>query len=286
MKIKDLFNEDVQKILTEESLTAIEEAVTSKVDKAVEAALLEQDEVHAGKLELFVKKIDEEHSKKTKKIMESIEKNNASKLLKVVKKYEREIQNEAVKFKKLMIGSISSYLEEFLSESISKEELQTAVRNKTAYTVLENLRKVLTIDSALMNGSIQDAVLDGKVKLEEKDNTIKSLQKQVKLLKESNDKTSKALILEQKTVGFPKHKKDFVIKALSDKSPEFIEENIDYTIRLFDKSEKSKLKVIKEEAIEQRKFKPDFVQTEKVVTENINTNNDMDEYMSELSKRR
>lgn len=286
MKIKDLFKEDVQKILTEESLNAIEEAVNSKVEKAVELALEEQDNVYAGKLELLVKKIDDVHSKKTKRIMESIEKNNAAKLLKVVKKYERAINNEATEFKKLMIGSISSYLEEFLSESISMEDIQSAVKNKTAYTVLENLKKVLCVDSAAMNSSIQEAILDGKNQLEEKNNTIKNLQKQVKLLKESNDKNSKALILEQKTAGFPKHKKDFIVKALADKTPEFIEENIDYTIRLFDKNEKAKLKIIKEEALDQRQIKPDFVKTEKVVTENININNDMDEYMSELSKRR
>ena len=48
-----------------------------------------------------------------------------------------------------------------------------------------------------------------------------------------------------------------MIKILHDKSPKFIEENFDYTERLFDKKEKERLSVIKEEAFTQRKVKTD-----------------------------
>jgi hypothetical protein len=48
-----------------------------------------------------------------------------------------------------------------------------------------------------------------------------------------------------------------MLKILSDKTPKFIEENFDYTERLFDKKEKERLSVIKEEAFTQRKVKTD-----------------------------
>jgi hypothetical protein len=44
---------------------------------------------------------------------------------------------------------------------------------------------------------------------------------------------------------------------LIDKTPEFIEENFEYTAKLFDKKEKERLTVIKEEAYKKRKVKTD-----------------------------
>jgi len=48
-----------------------------------------------------------------------------------------------------------------------------------------------------------------------------------------------------------------MIRILSDKSPKFIEENYEYTERLFDKKEKERISVIKEEAFTRRKVKAD-----------------------------
>jgi radical SAM superfamily enzyme YgiQ (UPF0313 family) len=74
-------------------------------------------------------------------------------------------------------------------------------------------------------------------------------------------------------------------KALGDKSKQFIEENFDYTLRLFEKQEKNKLGLLKEDALKSRKVKPDVAPTQKVVTETVNTNNDFTNlYLEELSK--
>ena len=48
-----------------------------------------------------------------------------------------------------------------------------------------------------------------------------------------------------------------MMRILSDKSPRFIAENYEYTERLFDKKEKERLSVIKEEAFTRRKVKTD-----------------------------
>ena len=48
-----------------------------------------------------------------------------------------------------------------------------------------------------------------------------------------------------------------MIRILSDKSPKFIAENYEYTERLFDKKEKERISVIKEEAFTRRKVKAD-----------------------------
>ena len=117
---QNLFSEDVQKSLglSDESVSAIQKALEAKVDLAVEAALVEQDEVYATKLETVMESLDQDRSIKMKKLMEAFDKDKTTKLVKVVKKYEREQQVDLIRFKKQLTESVSAYLEEFLNESI------------------------------------------------------------------------------------------------------------------------------------------------------------------------
>jgi hypothetical protein len=287
--LKNLFTEDVQKVLTDETLTAIEEAFNEKVDLNVESALLEQDEIYAGKLKTLIDTIDKDHTKKMKRLIEAVDKSNASKLVKIVKLYERDSKVDAKRFKKTLIESISTYLDEYLKESINAEDFSQAVKNKTAFNVLKNLQKVLAVDSAMIKESVQEAVIDGadQIATLKKENV--ELKKQFKSLYEQNQRTEVGSLLESKVSKFPESKKNFVKKALGDKSVKFIEENFDYTVRLFDKQEKSKLQTLKEEAISKREVKPDFVpqpKIQKVVEEKVNNTNSnlKNDYLAALSR--
>ena len=283
--LKNLFTEEVQKILSEDSLNAIEKAFNEKVQLNVEAALLEQDDVYAEKLKILITKLDADRTGKMKRLIEAVDKSNASKLIKIVKLYEREFKVDARKFKRQLVESISAYLEEYLSESVKPEDISQAVKNKTAYNVLENLRKVLAVDSVMMTESVQEAVIDGKTQITKLQKENLELKKQFKALYELNQKTEVSVLLESKITKFPEAKRNFVKKALEDKSTKFIEENFDYTVRLFDKQEKSKLQTLKEDALNRREVKPDFVappKSEKVVTEDVNNLNN--EYLKVLSR--
>lgn len=285
--LKNLFTEDVQKVLTDETLTAIETAFNDKVALNLESALLEQDEIYASKLQTLITSIDKDHTKKMKRILESVDKANASKLVKLVKMYEKDAKLTAKKFQTMLIGSVSSFLDEYIKESVNQEDFSQAVKNKTAFRVLENLRNVLAVDSAMMNESVQGAVLDGKDKLDSVTRENAELKKQFKALYEQNQKNEVSVILESKLSKFSDTKKNFLRKALADKSPTFIEENFDYTVRLFDKQEKSKLQTLKEDAISKREVKPDFVaqpKTEKVVQESINNKSLTSDYLQVLSR--
>ena len=283
--LKNLFTEEIQKVLTEETLTAIEEAFKAKVELGVEAALLEQDEMYAQKLQLLVDTLDKDRAKKMLKVVEAVDKNNASKLVNIVKLYTRNINKSAKAFKKTLTEAISNFLdEEYLATVFDQKEFAQAVKNKTAYAVLENMRKVLAVDSALMNESIQDAVVDGKTQLTKLQKENSELKKQFKALYEANKQTEVAMFLETKTSKLPEAKKNFLRKALGDKSLQFIQENFDYTLRLFEKQETSKLKTLKEEALQNRETKPDVVPIQKVVEESVNNNELQNEYLSVLSK--
>jgi hypothetical protein len=287
MTLKNLLSEDVQKILSEESLTAIQDAFDTKVKLTVEAALIEQDDLYATKLQTLVTSIDKDHTKKMKRLVEAVDKNNASKLVKVVKLYQKDSLNESTKFKNQLVNSISAYLDEYLNEAVDKKDFEQAVKNKTAFNVLENLRGVLAVDSVMMKESVKDAVLDGKSQITKLQNENSELKTQFKALYEANQQTEVKMILEEKTSNLSETKKNFIRKALQDKSLKFIQENFDYTLRLFEKQEKSKLATLKEDALNKRTVRPDVVPTQKIIEERVNnTNEDKhgDMYIDVLSK--
>lgn len=286
MKIKELLNKDAVEVFSESSLDAIQEAFDKKVELATEAALVAQDELYAKKLDTLIKTIDKDHTAKMKKIVEAVDQDRAQKLLKVVKKYERTLNEDATAYKKQLVGAVSAYLDEFLEESISTEDLATAVKNKSAMSVLSKLRNVLSVGSVMMNESIQEAVLDGKSQITALEKENQKLKKQIDQLTESYNNVRVNSLIEEKISSMDDEKKSFIRKTLKDKSFEFIKENFDYVSRLFDKKEKEKIKNITEDA-KKKSANVDFIpKTEKVLTESLNTfeTSTGDIYVNELSK--
>lgn len=280
MKVNELLPENAKDILTEESLNAIEQAFSSKLKLTVESALAQQDELYAEKLEQLISAIDKDHTAKLKTVIEAIDHDNTKKLYNVVRKYEQSLTNEASKFKNTLVESISDYLEEFLNEAIPYESIQEATKNRTAREVLTNLRKVLAVDSALMSESVQDAVIDGKKQIDVLSQEVERLSNENNLLKESYLKTKASLLIESKTSTLPEKKKEYIKRVLGDKTPKFIEENFDYTLKLFEKKEQERIEVIKEEAFKNRKVKSDAP----IIKEQVSTPRQVNPYVSELSK--
>jgi len=260
MKKSKALPEQAAEVLTEDSVKEIETAIEEKIQLSVEAALTSQDELYAEKLEELVDSIDKDHTSKLKRVVKAVDHNNANKLITVVKRYENELNGRASKFKSTLVESISDYLEEYLLEAVPTKAIEEATKNRTSREVLSNLRKVLAVDSSLMSESVKEAVVDGKSQIDGLSRKVVKLQRENNLLKEAYTKTKADLVLESKTSHLTGKKKEYMLRILSDKSPKFIEENYDYTERLFDKKEKERLSVIKEEAFTHRKVKADAPQ--------------------------
>jgi len=283
MKVKSLLTDDAKQVLSEESLNIIETAFQKKLKLSVESALTAQDDLYAEKLEKLMKAIDKDHTSKLTRVVEAIDKSNAGKLINVVKRYDRALTVEAKQLKNTLVETISTYLEEFLDEAIPAEAISEATKNKTAIEVLGNLRKVLAIDSALMSESVKPALVDGKKQIDELSAKVEQLSKENGLLKENFLKTKAALVLENKTSGLPEKKKEYLKRVLGDKTPKFIEENFDYTLRLFEKKEKERIDILKEEAFDNRRVKADAP----IIRESVQAKNPtkvINPYISELQK--
>jgi len=257
MSEKQLLPKEATEILTEESVGAIEGAIKDKIDLQVELALTQQDDLYAEKLHELVTAIDKDHTSKLNRVVEAVDHNNATKLIKVIKRYDKELNSKANGFKETLVESISDYIEEYVDEAIPAKAILEATQNRTAREVLANLRKVLAVDSTLMSESVKEAVVDGKTQIDDLDQKVTKLEKENKLLKEAYTTTKADLILESKTSHLSGKKKEYMIRILSDKSPKFIAENYEYTERLFDKKERQRISVIKEQAFTRRKVKAD-----------------------------
>lgn len=279
---KEKLPKEIEEVLTNESVEAIETAFKEKLELSVEAALTQQDDLYAEKLETLVASIDKDHATKMERLVEAVDTNNAKKLAQVVTKYETELNEGAVEFKEALVESISTYIEEYVDEAIPTEAIMEATRNKEALNVLHNLRNTLAVDSSLMAEGVKTAIVEGKNEIDELKAEIAKLKANNVTLTESYNDAKSAAFLESRTAKFNDKKSAYLKKVLNDKSPKFIEENFEYTARLFDRKEKEQMEVIREEAISNRTVKADAPKP--VVVEKVEPSIPENPYLSGLDR--
>ena len=244
---KDILTEDVLK----EIESAYEASVDAKVQLHVEKALNEQDEDYAKKLETLLEAVDADHTAKLKKVVAALDADRANKLKQIVEKYEAALTTEAANFKGEMIDQVSNYLELYLEDKLPMSEIQEAVNNKRAATVLNEMRNMLSVDMALAQESIRDAVVDGKTRIDEAAKQLETANKQIATLTEQLNTVNASLVLEKKISSLDEDKKKYMKKMLGSKSAKFIAENFDYTLGLYEKSEEERFNNLVTEAKEE-----------------------------------
>lgn len=284
--IKTILGEATNGALNEEVLSEIEKVfeqkVNDRVEIHVEKALQEQDELYSEKLNTLIEKIDTDHTAKLERVVEALDSDRASKLKLVIEKYEEELNEDAAKFKQSLVESISDYLDVYLEEVVPTDSIKEAVKNTKAVKVLESLRSHLAVDSALEKESIKEAVKDGHDQINEANQKLESaIQENAKLQKELN-KAKVEYLIESKSAGLDSKAKKFVEKAFKGKSVSFINENFDYTVKLFKKKEGSRLETLKEEAYsDMEKVDVVYESNDQVIEEQSSQSNP---YLNELSK--
>jgi hypothetical protein len=289
MEIKDILQEKAREILTEETLQQIEEAFNEKVNLQVEAALVKQDDEYSNKLENLLEAIDIDHTKKLNKIVDAIDKNHSEKMVKVVEKYSKSLTKEAVVFKNDVVGKISKYLDITLEKLIPQKSINEAVKNKRSAKMISEMRKTLAVDSALQRDSIKAAIIDGKNRISESTSKVNEISATLDKLAKENATLKSKLTLEQKCLNLPEDKAAFCKKVLVNKSYKFINENFDYTLKMFDKNHDDHLEVLHEQAKNQNMVtrevdRPVQVLKESAANKQPSENPYFNAYLGELNK--
>ena len=259
--ISTILKEATKDLLSEESLKAVSEAVEAKVTLAVEAALVQQDEEYSSKLEKVLEAIDADHTAKLEKIvtriddvhaaqfekaLKKIDEDHSEKLQKLVKLYEGALKNGADDFKKTVVENVSSYLELYLDKAIPAQQIQEATQNTRNSKIVEEIKRLVSLDETFVNESIKEALLDGKKQIDEANAKAAEAAKSAQLLNEKVERLETNLLLERKVATLPANKKSYVQRVLAEKSAAYINENFNYVVEMFDKREEEKLQELKE----------------------------------------
>tara|TARA_Y100000310_G_C20529396_1_gene737669 strand:- start:43 stop:936 length:894 start_codon:yes stop_codon:yes gene_type:complete len=266
--IKQTLKEGTDGVLSEEVLNEIEqvfnEAVEERSTLRVEAALVQQDDDHAGKVQQLLEAIDTDHTAKMKRIVKAVNENHAHKLKLILTKFNNDLNCEAAGFKNSLVENVSNYLDLYLEETFPADTLQEAVNNKRANSVLSEMRKMLAVDMAMSKDSIKEAVKDGKIQIDEANSQLETVTSENSQLRGALTEVKATLLLDKMSQDLPEVKKNYINRVLGDKDEQFITENFNYTLQLFDKEAERKTEEMAKEARKDVRGKVDPVITEQV----------------------
>jgi len=312
MDFKSILKEQFKDLITEETLTAVHEAFEAAVNEKaeqraelqVEAATTKLDEDHAAKLETLIESIDADHTTKLQKLVETIDFDHAQKLKAVltkidedhtgkleavVGKYETSLTEEAESFRGRLVDEISNYMDLYLEKVVPTSQVNEAVENIRSRKVLDEVRKLVGINEEFINAEIKEALVDGKT-------TIDSLKKELNEAIEANtalnhrlNSAEAKILLEEKTKDMPDSTKAYVSKLLRGKSPEYIQENYQYVVEMFEKESSEQVEVAKERVTRRIVEAVDRPEATEILEEDISTpaienNSPVGGYLNEMKK--
>ena len=243
-----VLNEQTATAIAEAFNTAVDEKVKSRITLEVENALSKQDVDHAARLQNLLEAIDKDHAKKAQAAINAINENHAAGLNKVVKYYRTALNEKAEKFSTKVVEELSNFIDLYIEKAIPQVQLDEAVANTTAKNQLAKIREILSFDPASLNEDVKTLISQGKKKIDELQGQLNESYKENLALNEKVKASNASLLIEKKTKGMPYSKKEFITKILSDKSPEYISENFNYVVEMFERDEKNASSSLVEEA--------------------------------------
>jgi cation transport regulator ChaB len=187
-----------------------------------------------------------------------------------------------------MVDDVSNYLDLYLEKTFPQDMLEEAVNNKRADRLLSELQKMLAVDMALAKDSIKDAVVDGKAQINEANQSLATIVHENDSLRYQLASVKSEALIEHLSQDLPEVKKNYVKKVLGDKDAEFITENFNYTVQLFDKETEKRDQKLRKEAQTQVKGNVDSAVKEVVVESTSPVQEEAEPffnaYMGELGK--
>jgi hypothetical protein len=297
MNLKAILEKIDKSVISEETATAIaeafESAVTEKVDARVklevESVATKIDEDHATKLEKLLEAIDNDHTGKLEKVVEAITEDHTAKLTQISNYYKKALNEKADEFSNKMISELSNYLDITLEKVLPQDQLNEAVTNIYARKKLDSIRGLIGIDSDHLDNSIKGAIYEGKEKIDELSEKLNESYKDNEVLLEKIKQVEAKAILEEKTKSMPSAKKEYIFKLLNDKDSSYIQENFNYVVEMFERSEEDATVELAAEARQKAQSRDAKVPAPVMVTEsapiNDNQSGFVSEYLNELKRK-
>lgn len=245
MNIKQLLENIDNETLSEDSKAEIQtvfesivqEKVTASVDEKVTFALKEQDDSHAEQLNRLIESIDSDHSEKLTKLVQRLDEDHTAKLEQVVAHYEKTLSEDARNLSESLQANISSFLDMTLDELLPKNLLQEAVQNRKALEMVDQIKEVISFDPEFINDNIKSALIEGKDKIDSLRSDLNDVLKENVKLSTDRGRFEAEAVIGQCTASLPTEKKQFITESFKGKSAEYIKENYNYALKMFERRE-------------------------------------------------
>lgn len=307
----------------EEHLSLQVEAVKNRLDEEytdkLKVLIEKLDKDHAEKLQTVIEKIDEDHSQKIVKLLEAIDVDHAVKLQKLVKnidvkhtgmlkqiveKYETQLNDEAKGFQERLIEEVSNYIDLYIDKTIPKNQIAEAVDNIKAQKQVAEIRKIVGISEEFVEGEIKEALVDGKKTIDSLRDELNGVLKENVKINHELKKAQAKILLDEKTSDMTDSKKNFVNKLLKNKDPQYIAENFQYVVDMFEKESEQEVEQAQEEVLtesfvaasvdvpkeqeqtEQQEeiLEENFTLTNEIERDGSSTGGDVSGYLNEMKK--
>lgn len=284
----DILSEEVKKTIAEAFNSEVEAKVTDRIKLEVENELSKMDVDHSKKLDEMLKAIDADHTTKFKKVLEKVDARHTKMLKTVIEKYDKDLKEGAKSLKEELSDKLSKFLDLYLEKSIPENHLKEAVDNIHARKLVDEIKKIVSLDETFINKNIKESIQDGYNALESIKKDLNAKIQENVSMKQELIRAKSELILEKKTANLPNDKKKYVFKLLEGKKPEEIESNFAYVLEMFEKDEDEKRELIAENvkntAVNKKIDTPKTVVKESIESDKVdNSSPSVNEYVKVLS---
>jgi hypothetical protein len=254
MDIMELLGKIDNSVLSEESKKQIqsvfetvvtekvEAAVKTKVQESVTAALEQLDASHATQLEKLLEAIDTDHSAKLTKLVQRLDDDHTAKLQEIVEHYEATLSKDAKNLMESLSSDVSNFIDLTIKQILPKDMLKEAVENTKAVEMIQRIKEIVSVDPEFINNNIKEALVEGKQQIDTLRSDLNEVLKENVRLATEKTRFEAELVLEKKTASLPAEKRSFIAESFKGKSAEFIKDNFDVTLKLFERKQEDSRK--------------------------------------------
>lgn len=287
----ELLTDEVKAAIVESFDNAVNERVNERVELEVKNQLEKIDEDHTEKVEKLIEAIDENHTNMFKNVVSKIDEAHTKKLQTVVKKFQTEMNENAESFKGQLVEKISKFLDLKIDSLIPVDHLKEAVENIEARKLVNEIKKIVSYDPESLTPEFKEALKEGHDTIESLRKEVNEKTKEVMGITEQLNTLKANVLLEGKLQGLSESKKKFITKFMTGKAPEYIENNFQYVVEMFEEDESNKADLLKEQAKSKSVSKtvtpPPSKLVSEVVTESSETESvdDVSQYLKDMKEQ-
>lgn len=241
--IAELLPEAIAKNLSPESMSALKEEferlVESKVAErlaiataAAEASL--DEEVNKQTTDL-IHKIEEAHKIGLEKVVNHLNEKYEANVAKVRNYYKNQLGREALKFKNVLVESVSDFIESRMDKLVPYAEIKAAVKNDSAMRVLESFKNILDVNEASCNTAIRSAIMEGHQMLQEAQAAAATATAEKEAVQKQLDEMAESYAFERNLTQLDEDQKNFMIRMAKKAGVEYVNENMSYINNLYEK---------------------------------------------------